>query len=136
MSLPVRSPLGMSSLERFLFADIGPQSNGLPFTVLSLFARAGLDPWEEAARLSLMSRSAAASRLAAEINRAPSYCRRPIDVGELAKSLITRLPSYDQAKPSTRAMRLEGVPGAVLMMMIFYATLFSLGLLALLLEKS
>lgn len=135
MSLPARSPLCMSNLEGFLFADIGAQSNGLPLTLLSLFARAGLDPWEEAERLSHMSKSAAASRLAAEIKRAPSCCRRPVDVGELAKSLIARLPSYEPAKSATAAVKFDAVPRAALMMMVFYATLFTVGLLALLLEK-
>ena len=133
MSLPARSRLCMSGLEKFLFADIGAQSNGLPLTVLSLFARAGLDPWEEVERLCHMSRSAAASKLAAEINRVPSHCRRHSDVGELAKSLVARLPSYDQEKPSTGIPRFA-CARIMASIVLFYAAVFTIALLALMLE--
>lgn len=135
MSLPARPGLLMSNLEGFLFADIGAQSNGLPLTVLSLFARAGLDPWEEADLLSHMSRSAAASRLVVEINRASSSCRGHIDVGELAESLVARLPSHEQEKSSTGVTRLAHAR-TVATIAIFYATLFTVAMMALLLERN
>lgn len=141
MSLPVRSQSGLSQpeaprFEEFLFADIGVQSNGLPLTILTLLARGGHDPWVEAERLSRMSRTAAVSCMIAEINRAPACYRRRDDVGELAKSLVARLP-----KPAPRApvdvwmagSGFEGVPMLALMTMLF--AIMTIALLAVLLES-
>ena len=57
--------LGHSQFNEFLFASIGQEKSGQSLTVLSALARLGLDPWEEAARLSEMTKEAAASALTA-----------------------------------------------------------------------
>lgn len=145
MSLPVHSQSGLSqhglpqsgtsSFDEFLFADIGEQPNGLPLTILTLLARGGLDPWAEAERLSRMARPAAVSCMIAEINRAPAgYCRRG-DVGELAKSLVARLPKPAPSAPMDVWMAgsgFEGVPMLALMTMLF--AIMTIALLAVLLE--
>ena len=48
-----------SEFNEFLFAEIGPERNESLLTVLSALARAGLDPWQEAARLSRQTSEAA-----------------------------------------------------------------------------
>jgi hypothetical protein len=53
-----------SEFDEFLFTPIGEDRNGLPLSVLSLFARMNLDPWQEAADLAALSLEAAAGRLA------------------------------------------------------------------------
>jgi hypothetical protein len=136
MTLPISSASRNSNFEDFLFTDIGAQPNGLPLTVLSLFARAGLDPWAEAEQLSRMSRSVAVSHMIAAINRAPAMYRSHLNVTELAEELVGRLPEHGPVRPldvSFAGTGFEGAPTVALMMM-FYA-LFTLGLLALLLEK-
>ena len=136
MALPNHHRANNSDLNGFLFADIGPQPNGLPLTVLSLLALDGLDPWEEAERLSRMSRSAAVSFLVSEINRAPACHRSNIDVTDLASRIVARLPLHEPVKPvdvTFAGSGFEGLP-AVASMMLFYAIL-TLGLLALLLQK-
>jgi hypothetical protein len=35
-----------SSLDGFLFADVGVEANGMMLTVLSTLARRGMDPWQ------------------------------------------------------------------------------------------
>jgi hypothetical protein len=127
----------MSNFEEFLFSDIGVQQNGVPLTILSLFARAGLDPWAEAERLSRMSRSAAISHMVTEINRAQVYCRIHADVGELAKKLVARLPSHEPARPvgmTIGGTGFEGIPMVALM--ILFCAILMLGLLVFLLEKA
>src|SRR5689334_25203804 len=61
-------------LGRFLYAEIGQQENGTPLTVLSAFARLGLDPWREAARLARLSKDDAARELARMMARLPQPC--------------------------------------------------------------
>jgi hypothetical protein len=57
--------------EAFLQAAIGDGRNGLSLTVLSVFARLGVDPWEESARLSKLPKEAALQALAAAIASLP-----------------------------------------------------------------
>ena len=135
MPLPAHSQSGLSSFEGFLFADIGVQPNGLPLTILTLLARGGLDPWAEAERLSRMSRAAAVSCMIAEINRAPACCRNRGDVGELAESLVARLPARTPKAPMDVWMAgsgFEGIPMLALMTMLF--AVMTIALLAVLLE--
>jgi hypothetical protein len=136
MSLPTSSASRVPNIEAFLFADIGEQPNGLPLTVLSLLARAGLDPWAEAERLSRLSKSAAVSCMIAEISRAPTGYRSRTDVAELAKRLVAALPTHERIEPhvSLAGTGFEHIP-TVPLIMIFYAALV-LGLLTLLLAKT
>lgn len=136
MSLVKTSLSRNPDFEGFLFADIGIQPNGLPLTVLSLFARAGIDPWSEAERLSQMSKIAAVSYMMSEINRAPALYRANVDVAQLAKSLVARLPARETASPidvSIAGTGFEGLPMMALMMM-FYA-IVAFGVLILVLAK-
>lgn len=56
-------------LDRFLQASVGDDCNGIPVTVLSTFARLGLDPWEEASDLSSLTREKARLRLGSLLAR-------------------------------------------------------------------
>jgi hypothetical protein len=49
--------------DDFLRAPIGEGSNGIRLSVLSAFARLGMDPWQEAARLSGLPTEAAVTQL-------------------------------------------------------------------------
>jgi hypothetical protein len=56
-------------LDRFLHASVGEDRNGNPVTVLSTFARLGLDPWKEASDLSTQPHESARLRLAGLLAR-------------------------------------------------------------------
>jgi hypothetical protein len=56
-------------LDRFLHASVGEDRNGNPVTVLSTFARLGLDPWEEAKDLSRLTQENARLRLGGRLAR-------------------------------------------------------------------
>lgn len=58
-------------LDDFLLTPIGEGRNGLSLSVLSAFARLGIDPWEEALRLRKLPRQAALQRLTALIGSLP-----------------------------------------------------------------
>jgi hypothetical protein len=80
--------------DNFLFERIDKNSEGTPISVLSVLARLGVDPWEEAARLAQLPRLAAAkslaSMIAAAMPGAPSAC---LDAGSVSDHLISLLPS-------------------------------------------
>lgn len=82
--------LQRSDLNRFLFADIGEEANGMPLSVLSGLARQGLDPWQEAGRLAKLPQSAAIDGLARMI--AASLPTLPDATGSAAR-LVALLPA-------------------------------------------
>ena len=40
-----------ADFERFVYADVATEPNGMELSVLSALSRQGLDPWQEAQRL-------------------------------------------------------------------------------------
>jgi hypothetical protein len=60
------------SFDRFLFADVGEDRNGMFLSVLSALARLDLDPWFEAASLSRLPAPAATQRLTSLLSSLPS----------------------------------------------------------------
>jgi hypothetical protein len=53
-----------ADFERFVYADVATEPNGMELSVLSALSRRGLDPWQEAQRLAQLPRFAAADGLA------------------------------------------------------------------------
>jgi len=56
MALAARFSLLHSDLNDFLFASVGEEQNGVTLSVVSALTRLGLDPWEQAALLTLIAR--------------------------------------------------------------------------------
>jgi hypothetical protein len=54
----------LPEFDSFLFAAVGEERDGIPLSVLSALSRLGLDPRDEAARLSHLTKEAAADQLA------------------------------------------------------------------------
>jgi hypothetical protein len=86
--------------DRFLFARIDKNSEEMPLSVLSVLARLGVDPWEEAAQLAQLPRLAAAKRLASMIAAMPGAPSAYLDTGTVSDRLISLLP----AQPAVAAM--------------------------------
>ena len=78
--------------EPFLYASIGEDRNGNIVTVLSTFARLGLDPWKEAAEVSTLGREAGRERLALLLSRFRDVPTLGRDYGAVAQELILLLP--------------------------------------------
>lgn len=81
-----------NSLDRFLYAPIREDDNGLMITVASAIARQELDPWDEAAKWAHLARSSAIHRVTELIATLPSV--RPVGESSVdaAKRLVTLLP--------------------------------------------
>ena len=86
-----------SDLNGFLFAEVGPEANGMTLTVVSLLARAGTDPWSEADRLSKLPAAEAASWLEAAIASTLSKPAQHADTDAIALRLVALLPRRDRA---------------------------------------
>ncbi len=79
--------------DDFLFARIDEDGEATPLSVLSILARLGADPWEEAAKLAQLPRASAAKRLAGFIAATPGAPPAYLDAKTVCDRLINLLPS-------------------------------------------
>jgi hypothetical protein len=86
--------------DEFLFAPVGNDSDGTPVTLLTVLARLDVDPWEEAADLSHLSREPAMQRLASRLEAMPNGPVSAADTVNIATRLITLLHRAPARKPS------------------------------------
>jgi hypothetical protein len=77
--------------DEFLLAPVGVDASGMPLTLLSLLARLGIDPWEEAAELAHLSREPAMQRLASRLEAMPNGPASAADTVNIATRLIALL---------------------------------------------
>jgi hypothetical protein len=78
--------------DRFLYASVGDDNNGMPLTVLSALARLDVDPWEEASKLTRLPPESAASQLASLLGALRHTPVTDLDPARLAAPLIALLP--------------------------------------------
>jgi hypothetical protein len=83
-------------LDNFLFATVGDEVDGIPVSVISALTRLGLDPWEEADRLSSLSTREAVEQLARLTAELPGMSRPLPEAREIAHSLVGLLPQHDR----------------------------------------
>ena len=74
-------------LDEFLFATVGDEIDGVPLSVISMLIRLGLDPWEEAGRLSSLNKPEAIEQLAQLVAELPSLPRPLGEAREIAEGL-------------------------------------------------
>ena len=93
-------------LDGFLFAQVGNEA-AVPLSVISALTRLGLDPWEEAGRLSSLSDREAAEQLARLIVDLPSHTDQLCDAREIAAGLVSLLPERgsDATRPPQTQIR-------------------------------
>jgi hypothetical protein len=90
-----------SEFERFLYAPIGQDNNGMPLSVLSALARQDVDPWDEAARLAQLPEEKAVTHLVSLLGAFPHAQLACPDPASTATRLITLLPRpRDHVHPS------------------------------------
>jgi hypothetical protein len=90
-----------SAFDDFLYAPIGDEDNGMVLTALSALARLGVDPWDEAARLSALPRDVATKRLTAIIAGLSRGQWAPPE--NIAGRLTALLPSPVHTSPAQAA---------------------------------
>jgi hypothetical protein len=107
MTLRPEYSLGHSEYNAFLFASVGEEKTGLQLTVQTALIRLGLDPWQEAARLSGLPKAAAVQAMTAAIARLPEGDWVAANLPEIAARLVANLPGRSApAVPFPAARRL------------------------------
>jgi hypothetical protein len=136
MALPGPYAPVLPEFDRFLFASVGEEIDGIPLSVLSALARLGLDPRGEATRLSHLAGGAAADQLARTIARLPGERWTASEMRRIAGGLIELLPRVTpgvsigvgagSAKTSIRAspwLIVLALAGAVLIGLVAHGSL-------------
>ena len=83
----------LPEMDPFLFASVGKEIAGIPLSVLSALAQLDLDPRNEAARLSNLTREAAASQLGRLFARLPDRPWTSSEIRRIASTLVELLPT-------------------------------------------
>jgi hypothetical protein len=90
--LPPAFSLLNSEFNDFLFAPVGNDEDHRTLSVLSALTGAGLDPWQQAARLRMLPRDAAIEALASTLAALPGRACSIAETREAASRLIALLP--------------------------------------------
>ena len=96
--------LKRSGLDRFLFATVGVERNGMTLSPASVFARLGEDPWREAGRLAGLPKPAAIDSLARTIASMPASPWPLPDATPIATRLIALLPTAGRSRSIVPSM--------------------------------
>jgi hypothetical protein len=88
--------------DSFLFASVGEEVDGIPLSVLSALSRLDLDPRDEAARLSHLTKETAADQLARMIAGLSERRWTLSEARGIAARLIERLPASTTADEPDR----------------------------------
>ncbi len=113
-----------SSLNAFLFSDVGEERNGTSLTVLSLLARLGKDPWDEAAAWARKPKDAAIRLLTDSISQMPPNQQAFDDAHLTASRLVNLLPAPEGfSGPAAIRPALAAIPKATLWALL-YLSLF------------
>ena len=92
----------LPEMDPFLFASVGEEVEGIPLSVLSALAQLGLDPRNEAVRLSNLTSEAAASQLARLFARLPDRPWTSSEIRGIASKLVELLPAAQDGGNSNR----------------------------------
>lgn len=101
-----------SDFDKFLFATVGDEIDGMPLSVISALARLGLEPREEAGRLSSLSNQEAVEQLARLIAEVPGSSRSLGEARVLADGLAGLLPKHDPSRTSAPQVQIRPQYGA------------------------
>jgi hypothetical protein len=111
-----------ADFERFVYADVATEPNGMELSVLSALSRQGLDPWQEAQRLAQLPPFAAADGLAQTLRAVPAVRALRLDVKMIAERLVALLPAQgtvtEGQSPSKLALTPVQVPRALTFLMM------------------
>jgi hypothetical protein len=94
-------------LDKFLFAAVEDEIGGIPLSMISAFTRLGLDPWQEAGRLSSLARREAVEQLAQLIAEIPGIFRPAGEAREIADRLVGLLPKHDDSRAATPQIQIS-----------------------------
>ena len=92
-------------LDGFLFSQVGEERRGIPLSMISALTRLGLDPWEEAGRLSSLTKPEAVEQLARLIAELPGASNPLPKARLIAGDLVERLPKFGGDDPAPRPVK-------------------------------
>ena len=101
-----RSPPLRPEFDKFPFATVGGEIDGIPLSVVSALTRLGLDPLE-AGRLSSLSNREAVEQLARLIAEVPGSFRQLEEARVLADGLVGLLSKHDPSRPSAPQVQIR-----------------------------
>ena len=102
MTAPLRT-----DLNDFLFARIADDAKGMHVTVLSVLARSGVDPWDEAAELAELSRESATQKLVSVLANVPNGPLPGADTATTASRLVALLHPVARPRVATAGATLS-----------------------------
>lgn len=105
MTLPQPFRPLRTDFDRFLFARMDDEVEGVPLSVISALVRLGLDPWEEAGRLRSLGGREATEQLARLITDLPGHIGDLRRARDIACGLVLLLPHAGPDKPPPRLSR-------------------------------
>lgn len=85
--------LKQSGLRTFLHSAVGTEPNGVTLSLITVFARRGTDPWQEALRLATLPRPEAIDSLALAIASVPTGLWSLPTATTIATRLVALLPA-------------------------------------------
>jgi len=95
-----------SQYDAFLYASVYEEDE-LTLSVLSVLARQDVDPWQEADRLTKLSKEQAINSLASKIWKSNSERSSPSEASILAIRLIGLLPAHSSSNAASRFTEAE-----------------------------
>ena len=98
--------------DGFLFAPVGDDGNGMRVSVLSVLARLGVDPWQEAKHLAGLPEDSARQRLDTLIVALPGIPSLPLDHLAITHRLIALLPRKAGFRVSTQRLEVARIESA------------------------
>ena len=114
----VGSTSSNADFERFVYADVATEPNGMELSVLSALSRRGLDPWQEAQRLAQLPSFAAADGLAQILRPLPAVQALRLDVKVIAERLVALLPVRGTLAASKLGATPAQIPRGVTLVMM------------------
>ena len=115
-----------SGLSAFLFSDLGMESNGTNLTILSLLARLGKDPWDQAAAWSRQPKDAAIAALTDSISQMPPNQQAFDDARLTASRLVALLPTAETPSDATATQSALAIIPKGNLLALLYLSLFLL----------
>ena len=111
-----------SSLNAFLFSEVGTEANGTKLTILSLLARLGKDPWVEAAAWAGVPKNTAITLLTGAISQMPPSQQALDDAHMTAVRLVALLPGRETDNlPAFLPPVLATIPKSAVLVFVFAA---------------
>jgi hypothetical protein len=126
----------LPEMDPFLFASVGEEVRGIPLSVLSALAQLGLEPRNEAVRLSSLTSEAAASQLGGLFARLPGRSWTSSEIRGIASKLVELLPAgqnggkADQIASATHGKPSRIASGHLIYLALALSAALALGLIA------